>query len=61
MKYSMPILCVFATFMAHPQVADGGDGLQIRTVVTIILNVQFGIEDKVRWLSVRVGRKKSNP
>jgi hypothetical protein len=32
--------------MARPGVADGGDGLQIRRIATIILNIQLRIAEK---------------
>jgi hypothetical protein len=42
--------------MARPQVADGGDGLQIRRVAANILNKQLRSADK-EWSSILgVGR-----
>jgi hypothetical protein len=49
--------------MARPQVADGGDGLQIRRVAANILNKQSRTADK-GWsssLEVGCGAKNSSP
>jgi hypothetical protein len=42
--------------MARPQVADGGDGLQIWRVAANILNKQSRTADKVWSSSLGVGR-----
>jgi hypothetical protein len=46
--------------MACPQVADGGDGLQIWRVAANILNKQSRIGDKVWSSSFGVGRGANN-
>jgi hypothetical protein len=46
--------------MARPQVADGGNGLQIRRVAANILNKQSRTADKGWSSSVGVGRGANN-
>jgi hypothetical protein len=46
--------------MAHPQVADGGNGLQIWRVAAIILNKQSRTADKGWSSSLGVGRGANN-
>jgi len=46
--------------MACPQVADGGDGLQIWTVATNMLNKQSQTADKGWSSSFRVGKGTNN-
>jgi hypothetical protein len=49
--------------MAHPQIADGGDGLVIWRVAAIVLNKQSRIADK-GWSSIFCSglvAKKSSP
>jgi hypothetical protein len=46
--------------MARPQVADGGDGLQIRRVAASILNKESRTADKGRSSSLEVGRGANN-
>jgi hypothetical protein len=46
--------------MAHPQVADGGEGLQIWRVAANVLNKQSRTADK-GWSSLGVGRGTNNP
>jgi hypothetical protein len=46
--------------MARPQVADGGDGLQIWRVATNILNKQLRTVDKGWPSSLEVGRGANN-
>jgi hypothetical protein len=47
--------------MARPQVADGGEGLQIWRVAANILNKQSWIVDKGWPSSLGVGRGANNP
>jgi hypothetical protein len=47
--------------MARPQVADGGDGLQVRRVAVNILNKQSWTADKGWSFSLGVGRGTNNP
>jgi hypothetical protein len=47
--------------MARPQVADGGDGLQIWRVAANILNKQSRTTDKKWSSSLGVGRGATNP
>jgi hypothetical protein len=46
--------------MARPQVADGGDGVQIWWVAANILNKQSRTADKMWSSSLRVGRGANN-
>jgi hypothetical protein len=46
--------------MAHPQVADGGDGLQIWRVAASILNKQSRTADKGWSFSLGVGPRANN-
>jgi hypothetical protein len=46
--------------MAHPQVADGGDGFQIFKVAANILNKQLCTADKGWSSSFGVGRGANN-
>jgi hypothetical protein len=46
--------------MARPQVADGGNGLQIWRVPANILNKQSRIADKEWSSSLGVGRRANN-
>jgi hypothetical protein len=46
--------------MACPQVADGGDGLQIWRVAASILNKQSWTADKRWYSSLGVGRAANN-
>jgi hypothetical protein len=46
---------------ARPQVADGGDGLQIWRVAANILNKQSRTADRGRSSSLGVGRRANNP
>jgi hypothetical protein len=46
--------------MVHPQVADGGDGLQIWKVAVNILNKQSRTADKGWSSSLGVGRGANN-
>jgi hypothetical protein len=46
--------------MARPQVADGGDVLQILRVVANILNKQLRTADKGQSSSLEVGRGTNN-
>jgi hypothetical protein len=46
--------------MVHPQVADGGDGLQIWRTATNILNKQSRTTDKEWSSSLGIGRGASN-
>jgi hypothetical protein len=47
--------------MAQPQVADGGDGLQIWRVAANILNKQSQTADRGWSFSLGVGRGANNP
>jgi hypothetical protein len=47
--------------MARPQIADGGDGLQIWRIVANILNRQSWTVDKGRSSSLGVGRGATTP
>jgi hypothetical protein len=47
--------------MARPQVADGGDGLQIRRVSANILNKQSRTADRGWSSSLGIGRGAKNP
>jgi len=47
--------------MTHPQVADGGDGLQVWRVAANILNKQWQIANKGWSSSFGVGQGANNP
>jgi hypothetical protein len=58
-----PLMCVWVPChrgMARPQVADGGDGLQIWGVAANILNKQSRTADKGWSSSLGVGRGANN-
>jgi hypothetical protein len=46
--------------MARPQVADGGDGVQVWRIAANILNKQSRISDKGLSSSLVVGREANN-
>jgi hypothetical protein len=46
--------------MARPQVADGGDGLLIRSIAAIILNKKLPTTDKGWFPGFGVGRGANN-